>query len=107
MQCTGFESRLLDCKHNGIGVISHCSHSKDAGVRCLSIPAENCSNGALRLVDGDVAHEGRVEICYDNRWGTVCHDEWSSEDAAVACRKLGYSGRRLSIIKSTLARVHV
>lgn len=92
VQCSGFESNLLSCQHNGIGVVTYCDHSKDAGVQCLSSPAENCSNGELRLVGGDVANEGRVEICYGNRWGTVCHDDWGSQDAAVACHQLGYSG---------------
>ena len=33
LQCTGDESRLVDCPHNGLG--SHnCDHSQDAGVRC-------------------------------------------------------------------------
>jgi len=33
MQCNGFETKLIDCRHNGIG--SHdCSHNEDAGVNC-------------------------------------------------------------------------
>ena len=33
LQCTGSESRLVDCVHNGFG--SHeCSHYEDAGVVC-------------------------------------------------------------------------
>ena len=34
LYCTGRESRLVDCSHNGIGV-HNCDHSADAGVRCL------------------------------------------------------------------------
>jgi len=36
--CSGTESHLLDCGHNGIG--NHiCDHREDAGVRCLSKPS--------------------------------------------------------------------
>jgi len=34
---------------------------------------------------------GRLEMCYQNAWGTVCSDGYSSQEAAVACRQLGFS----------------
>ncbi len=47
-------------------------------------------NGAIRLRDGPNSLEGRIEMCYNNAWGTVCDSyALSDNDAAVACRQLG------------------
>ena len=43
-------------------------------------------------MDGRNESEGRVEICYNQIWSTVCDDEWDDIDASVVCRQLGYVG---------------
>ena len=49
-----------------------------------------CPPGDIRLVGGTVIDEGRVELCYNNAWGTICDDGFDVNDANVVCRQLGY-----------------
>ena len=47
-------------------------------------------NGEVRLQDGTDVSNGRVEICQNGIWGSVCSKGWDSFDASVVCRQLGY-----------------
>ena len=50
----------------------------------------NCTNGKVRLVGGSGPHEGRVEICVNEVWGTICSNSSNTAVAKVVCGQLGY-----------------
>ena len=49
-----------------------------------------CETGEVRLMGGANNLQGRVEVCVNETWGTVCDQMWSMQDANVACRQLGF-----------------
>ena len=48
----------------------------------------NCTEGDLRLVGGADASEGRLEVCINRAWGTVCDELFDDVAASVACDQL-------------------
>ena len=56
----------------------------------------NCSDGDLRLSGGETEYQGRVEICINNLWGSICYSSsrygnyWNVDDGRVVCRALGH-----------------
>ncbi|KAM5306678.1 neurotrypsin isoform 2-T2 [Glossophaga mutica] len=93
VSCSGQEPSLLWCLRSPWGR-HDCSHREDVAVACS--PGGHGQRSPLgfpvRLRDGESKKEGRVEVFIGGQWGTVCDDGWTDEDAAVACRQLGYRG---------------
>ena len=57
---------------------------------------------------GATPSEGRVEICLDNYWGTLCNNGWDIRDAMVVCRQLGFdTSGTYTYIQCTYMEIHV
>ena len=103
VRCTGDEDYLINCtfvpwtNHN-------CIHSEDAGVTCGQ--PRQCNETDIRLVGGLSANEGRVEVCINGVWGTVCDNYWSSHEAAVVCNQLGIDGGKIRLILIDKINLH-
>ena len=49
----------------------------------------NCTEGNVQLAEGDSEYGGRVEVCINKAWGTVCSPGWGNQEARVVCNQIG------------------
>ena len=52
----------------------------------------SCSTGDVRLVGGSNDYEGRVEMCYNQMWGTISQNSFS-DASDIVCKQLGHQSR--------------
>ena len=120
LSCTGKEENLVKCRQNYFLNNLQCpGHDYDAAVKCqgkhqyikeeliliiiiymtefgllmyiMTFTLAPCEDGIIRLRSGPSQSTGRLEVCVNGIWGTVCSDFWDNNDASVVCRQLGYS----------------
>ena len=77
VKCKERKWHILDFDQYYYEVCTHCS--------------AQCKDGDLRLVGG--VSEGRLEVCFNKRWGTIDGHRWTYTDTEVACKQLGYSAQ--------------
>ena len=112
VDCYGNETRLFDCNSSGLGN-ANCSSKSVAMVTC---DGESCiviiilvcileffikynvfsvyldyPEGSIRLMGGATSSEGRLEIYFSGRWGTVCENGWGARSAETVCKELGFN----------------
>ncbi len=55
------------------------------------MPQACSTEGYTRLVNGSTVMEGRVEVCVNGLWGTVCNK--NPELAGAVCSQMGFSAK--------------
>ncbi|XP_059832037.1 scavenger receptor cysteine-rich type 1 protein M130-like [Hypanus sabinus] len=80
VRCSGNEPYLWKCP-SALWGHHDCSHKEDVILECSE-------HKEMRLVEGKHSCEGRVEVRYQGRWGTVCSEELDSKDANVICKQM-------------------
>ena len=49
--------------------------------------------------------KGNVELCILNRFNAICGNVWSSNDAKVVCRQLGFNSSKFTLCTVLIQKV--
>ena len=114
VKCSIQDLELLECEFTKSPDSATVGLEKQASVKCqerkctwisltevylLYIPLAQCEDGDLKLIGGATEAEGRLEVCFNKRWGTIDGDGWTQTDTQVACSQLGYPTSGMLLLK--------
>ncbi|KAK3746952.1 hypothetical protein RRG08_030362 [Elysia crispata] len=95
VKCHGNESALQECqidiaaRHS----YSYCDDSQNyVGLTCFNETKQQVFNISIKGTSEMNSNTGVLQMTYQGVSGTICSDNWDDNDAAVACKQLGYSG---------------
>lgn len=74
-----------------------CDNVRDCADGTDESPQHCNATLEYRLIGGEDEMEGRVEVKFQDVWGTVCDDDFGEPEAYVLCKSLGYTGETVSI----------
>ena len=92
--CVGNEDMLLDCTYSKVSS-SQSLHRyySIAAVLCQGSATQlnntnECISGEVQLANSSNNIEGRVEICTEGIWVSVCYRNWGIEETHAFCKQL-------------------
>ena len=102
--CSTITGSLLNCSKGAINCYrsySSNNYYKYLGVTCQGnnslylnfayILTEKCLHGDIKLSGSGYSSIGRINVCVNGDWGTVCSTSFDHADASVVCAELGFS----------------
>lgn len=95
-RCHGHERDLGQCEHLPWDKLTTCSDYSPYTIGVMCVP-ESMQRTLFRLQNGLRKSQGRVEVFYQGKWGTVCQQNFDQKAASVLCRTLGYSGQYAAV----------
>ena len=79
--CNRYQHIEIDCEGT-CTIIYHCCS--------YSIHTVPCVDGTARLSGSSLVNQGRVEVCINNTWETICGN-LDANDKMIVCQQLGFS----------------